>query len=242
MSKSWKLVEGLFERTIKSVCSQTSNQFRVIAVCHEKPKVEFEHANLTYLPVDFPIPDSVEVQRVDRRRKHLAGLLHAAKFNPTHTMYVDADDCVSKHLANFVSSYPDNYGWFFRQGYVYPEGEKVLYLNRKNFHEWCGTSNIIRYDLHKLPPSTDDDFIDYSYYHNSHKHIVEIMLKQGTPLLPLPFIGSIYSVMHSDNNRNFRKIIFPDHIAFRFKACLFNYRPLTAKFRSEFGLYSVSAE
>lgn len=56
VSSSWELVSKLFERTIKSVCNQTIPDFRVIIVCHEKPNIKFEHSNVTYIEVDFPIP------------------------------------------------------------------------------------------------------------------------------------------------------------------------------------------
>ena len=56
-SRSWSTVSDLFERTLKSVCNQTSPNFKVVVVCHEKPLVSFEHENIEYITVDFEPPE-----------------------------------------------------------------------------------------------------------------------------------------------------------------------------------------
>ena len=55
VSKSWDLFSNLFERTLKSITNQTSDNFRVVVICHEKPITDFEHPNVEYIHVDFRI-------------------------------------------------------------------------------------------------------------------------------------------------------------------------------------------
>ncbi len=114
-SKSWERVSQLFERCAISLCNQTSQNYTVIVVCNEQPRIEFHHPNITYIEVDFGVanePDPISIGHTDKGRKILRRLIHAQEFSPSHTMAVDADDCVSKHLAEFVDKNQNSYGWF----------------------------------------------------------------------------------------------------------------------------------
>ncbi|WP_198954124.1 hypothetical protein [Moorena bouillonii] len=64
----------------------------------------------------------------------LTGLTYARRFDPTHAMNVDADDCLSKQLAEFVRHNLRGNGWFINRGYKYRDGEDCLYLKRKQFY------------------------------------------------------------------------------------------------------------
>ena len=171
ISDSWEHISQLFERTIRSVCNQTSSEFRVIVVCHEKPDIKFKHPNVFYLQVDFPPPtwennNGYFSRRLDKQKKIFVGLSYACRFNPTHVMFVDADDCVSKHLAKFVSQNPDCNGWMFGKGYDYVDGRKFIFLRRKGFYGRCGTSSIVKYDL--VAPGKDikiDDICPMWLFH-----------------------------------------------------------------------------
>jgi hypothetical protein len=240
VAKSWEHVSRLFERTVKSVCRQTSPDFRVIVVCNEKPHIEFKHPYITYFEVDFPIPEPKLTARAeDKIRKISAGLIYAREFKPTHTMVVDADDCVSKHLAKFVNQNPKSNGWFLSRGYLYPNGSQFVYLKRQDFHQWCGTCSIIRYDLQGLPERTQYDCPDIKNLHCPHPWVVDQMIRQGTPIEPLPFAGAIYIVCHGDQDRNFENTIRPKEILPRLKKLLLNYRFLTRGICEEFGLYNI---
>ena len=181
-SQSWEMVCQLFERSVRSVCQQTSPNFQAIAVCHDRPDIQFHHSNLHYRQVDFPIPARQEgdrnhhelnylnQQRVDKGRKVMAGLDYARQFEPSHVMIVDADDCVSKSLATFVEQRPQENGWLITSGYRYEEGSNCVYFKR-NFYRMCGTCNIIRFDLMKVPenPEYNRGYGYYKYYYNSKK-------------------------------------------------------------------------
>lgn len=243
ISKSWDLVCKLFERTIKSVCNQTSPDFRVIVVCNEKPPIEFNHPYITYIEVDFLIPEPGKVAGLmDRARKVLTGLYYALELKPSHAMIVDADDCVSKHLVDFVNKNPQCNGWFVDRGYVYNEGSKFIYLRKKAFHSWCGTSHIIRYDLYKLSVDWEKDK-EYLYtYFGNHKAIKYDMSKNGMPLEALPFPGVVYVVGNRENmsQKNFSQVHnVGENLIFKIKDAR-NYRLLTKSVAEEFCLYRLN--
>lgn len=243
VSKSWSRLSTLFERCLKSVCNQTAPDFKVVVVCHEKPKLAVDFPQVNYIQVDFPAPNLKNasfgevrgIGDIDKAKKVLVGLTHAAKFKPSHIMVVDADDCVSKHLVKLVKQNPQCDGWYLKKGYVHEEGSKLIYLNTKNFHQSCGTSIIIKYNLfHLLFPSEN------YYDHNNH------LLKDGIVLKELPFIGAIYIIKNGENQ--FMTVSKTNQLKKRENRLLYlirkvvKYRPVlvTKSIRHQFGLYSLN--
>jgi hypothetical protein len=236
VSKSWERVCQLVERTARSVCQQTSPQFRVVIVCNEKPKIKFAHPHLSYLEVDFPTPkeeNPIAKGLTDKGRKVLAGLIYARQFEPTHAMSVDADDCVSRRLAEFVSKNPAANGWFINKGYKYQENSRFIYYKWQNFYRMSGTANIIRYDLLELP-QTPEYNRGYGYYkfYVDHQKVNNYMLEKGKAIARLPFAGGIYILGDQNMSGNERYLSFS----------LFNRKWLTRSLREEFGLYSITQE
>ncbi|MFB2923082.1 glycosyltransferase family 2 protein [Aerosakkonema funiforme] len=244
VSKSWELVCKLFERTLKSVCNQTSTDFRVVVVCHEKPEIEFNHPHITYIEVDFPVPEQDLISKtLDKGRKILWGLFYGRQFNPSHTMIVDADDCISKHLAAFVNQNPQSNGWFVNKGYVYQADSKFIYFRKKAFNKLCGTCNIIRYDLHDLPDDISQDYPEINMYYEKHRDVEDKMAQRGTPLEALPFFGALYIVGNQENIYLRDSSLFLEKnkdkgILWKIKYFL-NFRLLTKSIREEFGLYDI---
>lgn len=242
VSKSWNRFSKLFERCIQSVCNQTSPDFRAIVVCNEKPHTQFNHPHIQYIEVDFLPPnlDSASYGQArgsgdaDKAKKILTGLAYAEKFQPSHIMVVDADDCVTKYLAEFVNQNSQDDGWYLQKGYVYEEGRNFIYLNLKNFNQSCGSSVIIKYNLSNLL------FSDLNYYdHNNH------VLQNGIILNPLPFPGAIYSIKNEENQfmkrEQTKQLKKKEGSLIFFIRKAIKYRPLiiTKSIRNNFGLYSI---
>lgn len=257
VSNSWDNVTKLFERCIKSVCNQTSANFRVLVVCHEKPQIEFTHPHITYVEVEFSVPDlDFRSKIIDKHCKMLAGLRHAQEFKPSHTMHVDADECVSKHLAKFVEQNPQSNGWFLDKGYVYQEGGKFIYFKRKDFYRWCATSNIFRYNLNYLPESLNyncidindcvsknlsEEFVDFYRCNLAHRLVVQNRAQKGIPIAPLPFPGAVY-VLHGESlsSNNFNQLLKLNSrdLFTRIKKALF-LRSLSSSICNEFSIYNI---
>lgn len=252
ISNNWPRTCQLLERCLRAVCNQTSQNFRVIVVCNERPCIRLTHPHLHYVEVDFPppLPDPDEARtggyeysrsndiarkNADKAHKIAVGLDYAARFDPTHSMVVDADDCVSCRLAAFVEQNPNGGGWYFQQGYFHTEGGRFLYLNRQNFNVVCGTSVVIAFNRrHVLLPSPD-------FY----QHAFRI---PPPGLVPLPFAGAVYSMANGDNiymsadtrNQIYRTLLKRTMSAGVLPVAnkLLHYRPvlLTESKRREFGL------
>jgi hypothetical protein len=245
ISANWQLFSRLFERCIRSICGQTSSDFKVVVVCNEKPQTTFVSAHVEYLTVDFPPPVAEVVnpligletpKEADKAKKILAGLVYAQKINPSHVMVVDADDCIDKNIAKFVESNLNCDGWYIKKGYVYKEGKNYIYLNSKNFNDLCGTSIIVKYEFAKLLINEGR-----YYVHNL------IILNNGTELQELPLIGSIYSIENQENYRMTPTAVkalsdnsYRKGIAYWLEKIL-KYRVvfLTNYIRQEFGLYKL---
>ncbi|MBD2461937.1 glycosyltransferase family 2 protein [Oscillatoria sp. FACHB-1407] len=238
-AKSWNRVSQLFERCVQSVCQQSSPHFQVIVVCNEKPDTAFRHPKISYVEVDFPVPDInsgrpkeiLNEKRTDRGRKQLRGLVAAQEFNPTHTMLLDADDLVSKRLAEFVHRHPKANGWFVNKGYRYAPGSYWIYKKANGFHTMCGSCNIIRNDLNKIPenPEYDRGYGYYKFYLN-HARVAKVLAEEGTPLEPLPFLGAVYVVQTGENT------YFSSSRLYQGIGRYINYRLVTPSIREEFCL------
>lgn len=242
VSQSWQRLSALFERCLKSVCNQTSSEFKVVVACHEKPKTDFSHPNIYYLQVDFSPPNISNLSYgqvkgsgdIDKAKKVLAAVDFSKQFNPEHIMVVDADDCVNKDIAEFVNQHTKCDGWYLKQGYLYEEGKKFIFLNTKNFYQSCGSSIIIKYDLYPLLFSGD-----YYEHHN-------FALKDNITLQELPFVGAIYIIKHGENQfmtqQKTKQLEKTENKLVFWVRKLLKYRPrlLTTYFRHTFGLYLIT--
>jgi len=249
VSSSWELVCKLFERTLKSVCNQTSTEYQVIVVCHEKPEIQFNSPQITYLQVDFPIPGAEYASKEkDKMLKMQAGLLHAQKINASHVMFVDADDCVSKHLAKFVSQNLGENGWFFGKGYDYREDTGVLRKRNKNLHLRTNTSHVVKIDLLQPEMKLLPDEVKHGSCVLYHIDTTSMLSKHGTPLKVLPFRGVIYvtdngenmwwsqDAIGTSNNGIYKSILTILKNLYHFLIT----QPVTDSIRDEFGLYKLS--
>lgn len=216
-SSTFDTVLNLLESTLKSVCTQTDERFRVLVVCHETPELRFKHPAINYLEVNLPCPSDLQqaaigmdALRIDRGCKYLIGLQHSQRYKPSHIMFFDADDYVSNRLAGFVASNKTQDGWFFKQGYLYDRSLNTLGI-LDNFHMYCGTSHVVRFDLYSIPsgltstPSREQilEVVEEHYLLyilGSHRWRTDYFAGKGKPLQPLSFPGAIYHVAHGENH------------------------------------------
>ena len=213
---SYKQVLLILENSLRSICNQNASDYEVIVVCNEIPSLQFSHAKIHYVKVDFPPPSDIqgseigiEAIRLDRGAKYLIGLLFAKRFSPTHSMFVDADDFVSNRIAGFVSEHRNDPGWYVSEGYIYSAGSNEIGI-LKRFNANCGSCYIVRYLLYTIPAETRLDMSreeivniageDYIYkFLGSHKFVLQNLAEKGVTLQPLPFMGAVYHVGHSQN-------------------------------------------
>jgi hypothetical protein len=226
---SWERLSRICDRTLRSICAQTSGNFRVIIVCNQTPDVTFKHPAIEYLEVDeLPTLSGAK----DKWRKIKLGMLESSKYNPQFVMHCDADDCVSNQLVAFTEKHADASGWYFSKGWFWIEGSRLLLKRNPDFHTLCGTCRIMRFDALK-------EHLDEEYPLHSHKE-TEIF---GVSLNPLPFKGAVYVMGHGENLYSHADRLKRKTSKFSWIAQLKrsrHYRFLTPMVRQEFGLYNLS--
>lgn len=206
ISSNWEVFSILVERTMKSICQQTSDNFKVVAVCHEIPKLNYQHPSLEFIQVDFdpPTPENIQklqsddplnyrnaAKEADKAKKIMFGIEYSKKYKASHYMVVDADDCISNRIAKFVEEDNSNVpGWFFKKGYIYNEGSNLIFLNKNTFNVLCGTCIVIKSDF------VNQLLQDKPYPLFNHDFTT---LSTGEKMLPLPFPGAIYSIGNTEN-------------------------------------------
>lgn len=216
-SESYESVLGLLDQTLDSVCNQTSRQFAVIVVCNQRPRGRSCPREVEWVEVDFPPPcesrgprTGMEALRLDRGTKYAIGLAHARALSPDHVMFFDADDFVSRRLAEFANQRPQHPGWYVTNGYAYDS--KLGWVgNLSDFHQVCGTSHIVSFRMYDavadIPPDASQSYIldhlDHEYVFRilgSHRWLADHCARRGAHLDPLPFPGAVYHVGHGENH------------------------------------------
>jgi hypothetical protein len=183
---------------------------------------------------------------LDRDIKIRLALHRGLERGATHTMVVDADDCVSCRLSEHVSRQPSVCGWYLKRGYFLSGRTGNLWLRTGDFHRWTGTSYIIRSDIYNMPESlVAADFADTSLfektYYLRHSRGISELRRRGCRLRPLPFPGAVYVVDHGSNLGTVTESMYHlKWLPFRIKQAIFNKRRLTERIRSEFGLYDLA--
>jgi len=200
-SADWGMVQRVFEQTLTSVCNQDDGAFRVIVVCNHKPQLRRPaHRSVHFLVKDLPTPDvkaSGETM-MDKWTKLAHGLVFARELRPDFVMLMDADDLVSRRLADHANRNKDSNGWILKEGYHWHYGNRwIEYTDSFN----CGTNSIVNSRLIKFPKDVSEDSIQQCVIlKNGHTTIEQAMQRQGTPLEALPFPGAVYVYGHGDND------------------------------------------
>ena len=242
VSSDWDLVERLCERTIRSVLQQTSDLFRLILVCTDRPEIDLSHPKITVIREDFPIPDSRPESRMDDKGlKVRRGLVEAGRRGGAHVMMVDADDCVHRRLAEWVQSHDSRQSWASYQGYWYEEGRGIVRLI-KDFDIICGTCFIARLEHDDFPRDMTAPRGSYfDYLVDGFGKATDYLQSRGRTVARLPFPGAIY-VKETGENYTGKRAPGLHYLGLRTHLRqLVQIRPLTAAIRADFGLYPLEA-
>ncbi|MFY9288210.1 MAG: galactosyl transferase [Alphaproteobacteria bacterium] len=214
-AKNWVYLKRNLGETIASIAQQKVGGWQAIIVANNGADLPAMPPGFTVKRVDFPPnqmhelgqnnrEDFYEAVRLDKGRRILAGMLAAGEAG--HLMVVDDDDFISCNLTGFVASNPQAYGWYFRDGYVWSGGDMLYHYG--DFSRLCGTSHIVRSDLYKLPARFEDATDAYiKRTLGSHIFLEDDLKAAGTPLVPLPFAGTIYRTGHQESHSQSNSII-----------------------------------
>lgn len=235
VSNNWGRVSELFENAVYSAYNQIDPDIKIIAVCHETPGLKRKYdGRLEIINVDFPPPAKTvtEVTMRDKWKKIAVGMVRAGRMRPGFVMIMDADDLVSRQLSQYANSHKESNGWIFEKGYRYRYGHRRIYFD--NSYN-CGTNAIINARLIKFPENADKKNVaECIVLTHGHTNIKEGLARLKAPLEPLPFIGSMYTHGHGDNDHPEEPKKW--HGARYFLGSLKHYRLLTGKIREEFSI------
>lgn len=249
LSSDWKTFSKLFERALKSICNQKSQNFKVVVSCHELPEIEYQNDAVVYHQVDFDPPkltgdwdEDVKLKEGDKAKKLTQGYARAAEFSPDYIMVVDADDLISNNIVSYVEKNKKDSpkGWYVKKGYYYREGAKYLFVNTKSFYKLCGSCLILRSDVF---PQVLVEEPFYQYFHRLKA------LPDGSPLNPLPFAGALYSMGNGENHymsvNQAVKLVNKPKMGLQFvrrmwdKLMKYRVKPITGSFKRSFNFYKV---
>lgn len=214
-SADYAFVEHLLHDTLASVTAQAGAEFTVVVVGNQRPARSLG-AHVEFVQVDFPAPAPASGPRTarapfvwDKGTKIGAGLLAAARHDPTHVMIVDADDFVHRDLARFVGAHDAERGWFVDRGWMYSRARGV-YVEQRAFHQACGTSLVVPFGAYAVPaglaPIASQQEIADAFGERlgrvlgAHRDAVEWFTQHGVPMSPLPFEGAVYHVDTGENH------------------------------------------
>lgn len=249
-AKNWPQLKAHLTQTIASIAAQTHSNWRAVIIANEGADLPEVPHGFDIVRVDFP-PNTLHEQgsanrelfydaiRLDKGRRVLKGMLHAR--GTAFYMNVDDDDLISNKIVSFVAQNVAANGWMIKQGYVWGDAGRLLYMHH-DFSNFCGTSLIIRSDLYKLPDSYEqasDDYIKTML--GSHIKISKILAERYAPLARLPFNGAIYRIghlgSHSQSPKLFRLYFLNKYLLLRPHKLLGNLiklRFLTASLKKEY--------
>ena len=220
-SSNFAKVESLFEMSLRSVCSQSDSNFAVVVVANDVPRINFKDSRVTYHIVDFPCPDPQRSSARgiphlfrDKGTKLIAGMLAAKRFKPDYFAIFDADDLVSRRIAQFVNTHSNAAGWYVDSGYVV--NSKTWMTQRKSgLYRYCGStlvpnaSQLLRLARIEESVSTDlsqdqivrlssPQFVDQVI--GNHPYMIGYFASHGLRMRPLPFRAACWILETGENS------------------------------------------
>lgn len=240
-SSDYERVGQLLSDSLRSVVRQRNEDLVVVVVHNERPIVSVEDPRIHYVQVDFDRPSEESGPMIgfsefvrDKGTKCAVGVDAARELGADHVMFFDADDLVSRRIAELVNSDPEHPGWYFPSGYIHSVGTRSVQPVPEGFHEKNGSTSVIRLDLIGLPLSVSrrstqeeimaacgTDLIDHMLGKHGYWH--RRLAEFGSTMDPLPFPGAIWMIgtgeNHSGNLVSAREL-----------------QPITSTVTAEFGL------
>lgn len=203
-SEDWNVTCALFQRTLRSVTSQTRGSWRVIVACDEAPTLPEEYFNDDR--IEFLVMPSEQILSPmdDKGRKVNAIAFKHRENGGGYLMLVDADDLVSNRIAELCEN-EDTNGYCSKTGYLYFEGSHYLRIVRKPWRI-CGSCTIVNWRVEDLPPRPVDTIEELDEFRKqyivnaSHNVIPSMMASRGRMLSTCPFTINVYSCGNGENN------------------------------------------
>lgn len=192
-------------KTLLSLSNQSITEYKIIIVVNPGtllPQLP-ERCEVCFVDSDpieeegLTIDELRPLRHCDVARKVHAGLILSGLKG--FFMKVDDDDFVHKDIAKLCYENPGKDGFRVTKGYMWSENSNFLYyLN--NFHNRCGTCNILKAELLDIPPQLEknvsDRLRDMLGYHTRLKTVLQDRLT----IEDIDFPAAIYNIGHGNSN------------------------------------------
>jgi hypothetical protein len=197
-AQNWERCNSLCQQTVRSALAQTDSNVRVIVACKDfTPDTEDERLIVIRHSFSTPVRNW-EAQHQDKYLKIAHCLVEARKHTPCYVMKLDADDLLSRHISAEVHTRHCRPGYYLPHGYLWREGS-MLVRPVDDFHNHCGSSNIVWCEQQHLPSSLDEDMSAFPIMRFGHNIAIAEYAKLGTPLVPITSRAAIYRAGHGEN-------------------------------------------
>lgn len=257
VSRNWELDSRLLERTLKSICNQSNESFKVILVFNDRPDIDFTHPNLIFLHYPFApaFSDEIEDQEyvfkyyskeyaekmLDKGKKTFYGCNKAIEIGCDYLMGVDSDDLISNQIAEFVNNRVNTRvaGWRIKKGFICEENSSIL-IKSFAIQNINGSTHIIRKDLIKIPDFNTNIYWNYNLF-EAHGYTYERIREfHKETLADYPSFGVIYMI-HQNNTSDIR--LFTQKISLKnFIKKLVRGKRLNNQIRHEFNFQMKNSQ
>jgi len=255
VSRDWNYDLCLLERTVRSICGQTSSQFKIIIVFNERPEINFSHSNIMYAHYPFPTAKVDEIEdfdsyvvkhynkeyaekMMDKGKKIFYGCKIAKENGCDYIMAVDSDDLVSNKLALFVEQNANSgtAGWRINRGYIYEEGSFFV-IKSNNIFGINGSTHIIKSDIISIPDFNKNIFWNFNLF-EAHGYTLQRLKDFHQKELTNIFIFGIIYIVHKNNYSNIKGLT--SMMSFKnIMRKIIRGKLLSKGICQEFGLYKI---
>ncbi|AFY37885.1 hypothetical protein Lepto7376_1542 [[Leptolyngbya] sp. PCC 7376] len=235
VSKDWNVTIALLLRCLESIFNQSSNSFDVYLSCNSFPYISSSE-KLHIIEHDYPIPTTWDDGHKDKYQKIYRALIEVQKNAPCYVMKLDADDLLHQNLVQFVTT-DGKEGYYIENGYTYVDGKKWI-QKLPQFHNLCGSSNLIRVTPQELPYSMNKKGKKFDIMLCGHNIFEEFYRSKGKDIARIPFRAGIY-ISGSGENHSGHDL---QNIKSRRKwmSSFVKRQLLTKKIRRDFSLFPLS--
>ncbi len=215
-SQNWENDCFLLAATLRSICNQTSDGYRVFVVYNDYPADNLKSDKIEYIQFPFPFvnndeltnieklknPDStlvIDERMFDQGKRILYGCRQARKYGCDFVMSIDADDLISNRIVAYVQNHlTEKIGWYVNKGYVLQKRSSFLLKVNKNMNYMNASTHIVHIDLVPDVNFESKSVSEFSFF-AAHGYLKErIRISTGATLKPLPFFALIYFI-HDSN-------------------------------------------
>ena len=252
-SKNWDNDCSLLRATLRSICNQTSDSYRIFVIYTDYPDGSLQSEKVEFIQFPFPFVTNEELNKVEKTRdpnsklvidermfdqgkRILYGCREAKRQGCNFVMNVDADDLISNRIVSYVEYYvSENIGWYVNKGYVLKNNSSFLLKINKDMNYLNASTHIVHINLVPEVNFESKGFSDFSFF-SAHGYLKErIKIMVGTTLKPLPFFALIYFI-HDSNWAGLGITMKKHWLKTIFKYILFG-KKLNVSLRKEFGLH-----